>query len=61
MAVGDAAVFERHANIVVNRGAATAAEVLELTGRMASAVRSRFGVALEAEVRFVGRRPAIGP
>jgi len=31
-----------------------------LTGRMASAVRARFGVALEAEVRFVGRRPAIG-
>ncbi|MFO8074015.1 MAG: UDP-N-acetylmuramate dehydrogenase [Polyangia bacterium] len=57
MSVGDAAVFERHANIVINRGRASAREVLELTNRMARAVRERFGVELAPEVRFVGPRP----
>lgn len=59
MRVGDAAVFERHANIVVNRGTATARDVLELATRMANAVRETFGVILEPEVRFVGPRPLL--
>jgi UDP-N-acetylmuramate dehydrogenase len=57
MSVGDAAVFERHANIVINRGTASARDVLELTAQMAARVRERFGVDLEPEVRFVGKRP----
>jgi UDP-N-acetylmuramate dehydrogenase len=57
MSVGDAAVFERHANIVVNRGSARARDVLELTAQMAERVRARFGVELEPEVRFVGEKP----
>jgi len=57
MSVGDAAVFARHANIVINRGSATARDVLELTRQMAERVRERFGVELEPEVRFVGKRP----
>lgn len=58
MTVGDAAVFERHANIVVNSGSAAARDVLQLTQRMARRVRERFAVVLEPEVRFVGRRPS---
>jgi UDP-N-acetylmuramate dehydrogenase len=57
MSVGDAAVFERHANIVINRGAARARDVLELTAQMAARVRERFGVELEPEVRYVGKMP----
>jgi UDP-N-acetylmuramate dehydrogenase len=57
MSVGDAAVFERHANILVNRGSATARDVLELARQLALLVRERFGVELEPEVRFVGPRP----
>ncbi len=56
MSVGDAAVFERHANIVINRKNATAENVLELAGRMAARVKKKFDVELEPEVRFVGRR-----
>ncbi|MDJ0765636.1 MAG: UDP-N-acetylmuramate dehydrogenase [Myxococcota bacterium] len=56
--VGDAAVFERHANIIVNRGRATARDVLSLAAQMANQVRERFGVALEPEVRFIGEHPA---
>ncbi len=52
--VGDAGVFDRHANMVVNLGGATAADVLELTTEMKRRVQGRFGVALEEEVRQVG-------
>ncbi|MCU0662244.1 MAG: UDP-N-acetylmuramate dehydrogenase [Myxococcota bacterium] len=58
MRVGDAIVFERHANIIVNRGAASARDVLELADQMSGAVRRTFGIVLEPEVRLVGPRPA---
>ena len=52
--VGDAAVFERHANIIINRKAARARDVLTLASEMQRRVRERFDLALEPEVRFVG-------
>lgn len=52
--VGDAAVFERHANIIVNLGSATAANVLALADEMKRRVDERFGVQLTEEVRHVG-------
>jgi len=55
--VGDAMVFAKHANIIVNAGRATAREVLELAEIMKSRVRERFGVTLEEEVMFLGERP----
>ncbi len=58
--VGDAVVFARHANIIVNAGQATAADVLALAEEMKSRVRERFGVTLEEEVVFLGVRPAPG-
>jgi len=57
MSVGDAAVFEKHANIVINKGSARAADVLLLTSQMAKKVKDTFGVVLEPEVRFVGEKP----
>jgi UDP-N-acetylmuramate dehydrogenase len=57
LAVGDAAVFERHANIIVNRGAARARDVLALAAKMKRLVAERFGETLEEEVRFIGARP----
>lgn len=57
--VGDAMVFPRHANILVNAGRATASEVLTLAGIMKERVRKRFGVTLEEEVMFLGERPAL--
>ena len=56
--VGDAMVFARHANILVNAGHATARDVLALAEIMKSRVRDRFGVELEEEVMFLGARPA---
>ncbi|HYN42598.1 MAG TPA: UDP-N-acetylmuramate dehydrogenase [Thermoanaerobaculia bacterium] len=53
--VGGAEVSERHANVIVNRGGAKAADVRELMARMREAVRERLGVDLAAEVEDLGR------
>lgn len=53
MAVGQAAVFEKHCNIVVNRGGATSREVLELVQMMAGAVRDKFGLDLQREILYI--------
>jgi UDP-N-acetylmuramate dehydrogenase len=55
--VGDALVFAKHANIIVNAGRATARDVLALAEIMKTRVRERFGVTLEEEVMFLGERP----
>ena len=57
--VGDAMVFAKHANIIVNAGHASAREVLELAAIMKARVRERFGVELEEEVMFLGPRPKL--
>jgi UDP-N-acetylmuramate dehydrogenase len=51
---GDAEISERHANVIVNRGAARAADVLELMRLMRRSVLERFGIELEPEVELVG-------
>ncbi|MFA5087774.1 MAG: UDP-N-acetylmuramate dehydrogenase [Candidatus Omnitrophota bacterium] len=52
---GGAAVYEKHANIIVRSGECRAQDVLELTRKMADAVKLKFGLSLVREVRFVGR------
>ncbi len=54
--VGGAGVSSRHANVIVNHGGATAGDVLALAEMMKDAVRTKFGLELEEEVRFLGRR-----
>ncbi len=55
LASGGAVVSERHANVIVNPGGATAAGVRDLIRQMAARVRERFGVALELEVKVLDR------
>ena len=52
--VGGAQVSEKHAGFVINRGGATAADLVELRDRVHDKVYAEFGVHLEPEVRFVG-------
>lgn len=52
--VGDAQVSEKHCGFVVNRGAATAAQILELIERVQERVQETSGVNLEPEVRLLG-------
>jgi UDP-N-acetylmuramate dehydrogenase len=56
--VGQSQISERHANFFVNLGGAKAAEVHELMELAQAQVRAKFGVSLEAEVKFVGDWPA---
>lgn len=52
--VGGAQVSEKHCGFVINRGGATADDVLGLIGAVQRKVLDRFGVLLEPEVRFLG-------
>jgi UDP-N-acetylmuramate dehydrogenase len=52
--VGEAEVSAKHANVIVNLGQASAADVLALMRQVEERVRERFGVALEPEVQVVG-------
>jgi UDP-N-acetylmuramate dehydrogenase len=52
--VGGALWSDVHANFVVNRGGATARDVLALVNLARSRVKARFGVVLEPEVRLLG-------
>ncbi|MCK9995698.1 MAG: UDP-N-acetylmuramate dehydrogenase [Candidatus Krumholzibacteria bacterium] len=53
MSEGDARVFAKHANMIINAGAATSTDVLKLAARMQSAVWEKFEVRLVKEVRYL--------
>lgn len=53
-AVGDAQVSEKHCGFVINRGNATAAEILQLMQEVQERVKTQFGVTLEPEVKRIG-------
>ncbi len=54
MCIGDAVVSDKHANFIVNRGCATAAEVRALIEQCRQLVLDAHGIQLEPEVEFVG-------
>jgi len=53
MSEGDARVFPKHANMIINAGRATSADILKLAARMKTAVREKFQVELIEEVRYL--------
>lgn len=55
MAVGDAEVSGVHGNFIVNKGHASAGEVIELVAKVRRAVFERSGYVLEPEVLLVGQ------
>lgn len=54
MRVGDAEVSDKHANFIINRGEATAEDVLTLTTRLRQLVQEKFNIELKLEVQVVG-------
>ncbi len=52
--VGDAAVSDKHCGFIINKGRATAIEVLELMHEIVWRVRENSGVTLTPEIRFLG-------
>ena len=53
MKEGDAAIFEKHCNIVVNLGRATSRDVKALVARMEEAARAKFGIDLKREILYI--------
>ncbi|MBP5316361.1 MAG: UDP-N-acetylmuramate dehydrogenase, partial [Bacteroidales bacterium] len=53
MSVGDAAVYDNHALILVNRGHAAAADILALASAITDKVETVFGVRLQKEVEII--------
>jgi UDP-N-acetylmuramate dehydrogenase len=53
--IGGACVSERHGNIIVNTGSATAQDVLQLIRLLESEVQGAYGFRLEREILLVGQ------
>lgn len=52
--VGDAQISEKHSGFVINRGNASAKDVLSLIEHVQETVKEKFGVHLETEVKRIG-------
>jgi UDP-N-acetylmuramate dehydrogenase len=56
--IGGAAISVKHANFIVNTGAARAADIEALIELAQHSVKARFGIELEREVRIIGEATA---
>lgn len=54
--VGGAQVSELHCGFIINKGGATATDILELMDKVQSTVYEKYQVKLEPEVRIIGER-----
>ena len=52
--IGGAAVSKKHCGFVINKGGATAADILALIKRVQQVVKEQSGVELEPEVKLIG-------
>lgn len=52
--LGGAEISAKHANFIVNRGGATAADILGLMEMTRERVSAQFGIKLEPEIRIIG-------
>ena len=54
VSVGGAQVSEKHAGFIINRGGATAADILSLIKHVQARIKAQTGVSLETEIRLIG-------
>jgi UDP-N-acetylmuramate dehydrogenase len=52
--IGDAEVSEKHAGFVVNKGKATADDVIKLTNYIKEKIKEKFDVEIELEILVIG-------
>lgn len=52
--IGGAAISEKHSGFVINKGGATAKDILDLIHHIQDEVKKQFGVELHTEVRIIG-------
>lgn len=53
--IGGAAVSEKHSGFVINKGGATAKDILDVIAHVQKTVKENFDVELHTEVRIIGR------
>ena len=53
LSVGGAQVSEKHAGFIVNKGGASASDVMELVDIVKQTVKERFDIELELEIRYI--------
>jgi UDP-N-acetylmuramate dehydrogenase len=51
---GGAAVFDKHANIIINKDSARSSDIWRLARLLKTRVKEKFGVELEEEITYVG-------
>ena len=54
--IGGAAVHQQQALVLINKGHATGQDVVKLAHHIRQTVADKFGVYLQPEVRFMGRK-----
>lgn len=54
--IGDAQISEMHANFIVNKGEATAKNVMDLIDHVKKTIFNKFGVKMDTEVEMVGKK-----
>ena len=54
--IGGAQVSEKHAGFIINTGNAKSDDIIKLIDCCIETVYNKFGVKLEPEVRFIGRK-----
>ena len=52
--IGGAAVSEKHANIIINKGTATARDIKALICYLQNAVKEKYNIELETEIECLG-------
>jgi len=55
---GDAGMFEKHANILINYGRATSRDVLSLIDILSNKVEKEFGAVIKPEIKIVPSNPS---
>ena len=55
---GDAQVFEKHANFIINTNNATSEDISQLMFKMYNAVKEKYTIRLTPEIRFIGEKTA---
>lgn len=54
ISIGDAEVSKKHSGFIINKGNATARDILDLIALVQKRVHEKFGIEIETEVRVVG-------
>lgn len=59
LSCGDAQVSHQHANMIVNKGAATSNDIVALAKNIQKLVKKEFGVIPQAECQLIGFKPTL--